>query len=132
GRSGIVGVGDRWFVIVIKCLSRNKQNESGSVLRPRLIPLNQQPEEGRPMLGATARAKSSPLLSVERGRRPSSCFKESHQLFSRDFLARHGPGRPAVEQQRRDGKICLSNFASFNHFKLISQSRAISISLFVK
>ena len=36
-RSGIVGVRDRWFVIVIEGLSRNEHDEHRSVFRPRLV-----------------------------------------------------------------------------------------------
>src|SRR4029450_10366636 len=67
------------------------------------------------MLGLAPGVKSAPLLRVERGRRPTSGFEETHQLITGYAFARHRTGRPAVEDERFDRVVCLAFFATFDH-----------------
>src|SRR6266404_1839921 len=74
------------------------------------------------MLGAAARIKRAPLLGVKRRGRPAGGFKEAHQFVVGNFFARHRAWRPAIEEERFDRVIGLSNFAAFNHKTKLSLS----------
>src|SRR4029450_12415694 len=67
------------------------------------------------MLGLAPGVKSAPLLRVERGRRPTSGFEETHQLIAAYAFTRHRTGRPAVEDERFDRVVWLGFFATCDH-----------------
>jgi hypothetical protein len=79
-----------------------KTTRTAAFFAPSFVRVDEQIEERLPMLRAATRIQRAPLLRIERRRRPTRSFEKSHQFLVRNFLARHRPRRPPIDQKRLD------------------------------